>query len=107
MKKIALLLAVLMIIAAAPAWCLIGTVDTYVDDHTKNSGYRPVQDAGELYGAVNHGIGTGMDKVPVLKERSRIMGPLDTMAKETVKGAKFILNGTWDILTFKSMREKK
>ncbi len=106
MKKIALLLAVLMVLAATPAWCLVGTVDTFVD-HTKNSSYRPVQDAGELYGAVNHGIGTGMDKVPVLKERSRIMGPIDTMTKETIKGTKFILNGAWDLLTLKSIREKK
>ena len=107
MKKIALLLAVLMVVGAAPGWCLVGMVDTYVDDHTKNSSFRPVQDTGELYGTINHGIGDTMDKVPVLKERSVIMNPIETVAKETIKGTKLLLNGTWDLLTFKSMRDKK
>lgn len=107
MKKIAVMLSLLLMIGAVPGWCLIGTVDNYVDGHTKDSSFRPVQDTGHLYGTVNDGIGKGLDKVPVINKRSVVMDPLDKGIGETIGMTKKIINGTWDILTFKSMRDKK
>lgn len=107
MKNLAVLLSLFMLVSAAPGWCLVATVDNYVDTHTKNSSYRPVQDTGEMYGAVNHGIGTAMDKTPVLKERGVLMNPLDKLLHESIQATKTLLNGTYDLLTFKSMRTKK
>ena len=106
MKKLAMLLALLMVVGAVPGWCLIATVDNFVDSHTKDSGFRPVQDTGALYGKVNHEIGTAMDKVPVLQDRSKVIGPIDKLLHATIDGAKSLINGTWDLLTFKSMRGK-
>ncbi len=107
MKKIAFLLALLMVVGMTPAWCLVATVDNYIDTHTKDSGFRPVQDTGELYGTVNHGIGTALDKVPVVQHRSVIISPLDKLMGDTINAGKLIINGTWDLLTLKSMRDKR
>ena len=106
MKKLAVILALLMVVGAVPGWCLVATVDNFVDSHTKDSGYRPVQDTGALYGKVNHEIGAGMDKVPVLQDRSKLMGPIDKLLHDSIDGVKSLINGTWDLLTFKSLREK-
>ena len=107
MKKTAVMLALLLVIGTAPGWCLVEMVDHSVDNHTKTSTMRPVQDAGEIYGAVNHGIGESFDKVPVLKERSVVMNPINKLMGDTLDASKKLINGTWDLLTFKSMREKK
>ncbi len=107
MKKLAIILAVLMVIGAVPGWCLIETVDTFVDGHTKSSTLRPVQDTGELYGTVNHSIGTTMDKVPVIKERSVVISPVNKLLRDSFDATRTLVNGTWDLLTFKSMRDKK
>ena len=107
MKKAAFMLALLMLVGTTPGWCLVATVDNYVDTHTKDSSLRPVQDTGHLYGAVNHGIGTALDKVPVLQQRSVVMNPMDKLMGDTIHAGKSLINGTWDLLTFKSMRDKK
>ena len=106
MKKLAFMLALFMVVGAIPGWCLEATVDSFVDTHTKSSTFRPVQDAGEIYGTVNHQIGSTMDQIPVIKERSVIMNPIDKLLKDSVEGVRSIINGTWDLLTFKSMRDK-
>ena len=106
MKKLAVILALLMVAGAVPGWCLEATVDHFVDSHTKDSGFRPVQDTGAIYGKVNHEIGAGMDKVPVLQDRSKVMGPIDKLLHDSIEGTRSLINGTWDLLTFKSMREK-
>ena len=106
MKKLAVILALLMVAGAVPGWCLIATVDSLVDSHTKNSGFRPVQDTGTIYAKVNHAIGTGMDKVPGLRDRSKVISPIDKLLHASIDGAKSLINGTWDFLTFKSLREK-
>ena len=107
MKKIALLLAVLMLMGAAPGWCLISTVDNYVIDHTKSNSFRPVQDTGKVYETVNKGIDTSLDKVPAVKLRPLLFEPIDHVVKTSVDSTRSIINGVWDLLTFKSMREKK
>ena len=107
MKKLAIMLALLTIIGAAPGWCLVATVDNVIDGHTKNSSLTPVHDAGEMYGVVNHQIGTSFDKVPVIKERSVVMKPLDHLMEQTIHAGKSIVNGVWDLVTLRSLREKK
>ena len=107
MKKIAILLAVLMVMGAAPGWCVLSTVDNYVVDHTKTSSFRPIEDAGLLYETVDKGIDTSLDKVPVVKLRPMLFDPIDKVVKVSIDGTRTIINGVWDILTFKSMRTKK
>lgn len=107
MKKIAILLAVLMVMGAAPGWCVLSTVDNYVVDHTKTSSFRPIEDAGLLYETVDKGIDTSLDKVPVVKLRPMLFDPIDKVLRVSIDGTKTIVNGVWDILTFKSMRTKK
>ncbi len=107
MKKMAVILAALMILGAVPGWCLVPMVDSFVDNHTKNSSFHPVQDAGKVYGTVNHQIDTSFDKIPVLKSRSVIIDPIEKLVKDSVDATKLLINGTWDLLTFKSMRTKK
>ena len=106
MKKLVMILALLVVVGAVPGWCLVATVDNTIDAHTKDSGFRPVQDAGALYAKVDHEIGAGMDKVPVLQDRSKLISPIDKMLHDSIDGVKSLINGTWDLLTFKSMREK-
>ena len=107
MKKLAIMLAVLMVLGAVPGWCLLPTVDGYVDGHTKNSRFRPVQDTGEIYGTVNHEIGKGMDQVPLIKDRSVVVNPVNKLLGDSMDATKSLVNGTWDLLTFKSLRDKK
>ena len=106
MKKLAVMLALLLVVGAVPGWCLIATVDNFVDGHTKDSGFRPVQDTGEIYAKVNHEIGAGLDKVPVLQDRSKVISPIDKLLHDSIEGGKSLINGTWDLLTFKSLRDK-
>ena len=107
MKKLAVILALLMAVGAVPGWCLEATVDGFVDSHTKDSGFRPVQDTGAIYAKVNHEIGAGMDKVPILQDRAKVMNPIDKLLHDSIDGAKSLINATWDLLTFKSLREKE
>ena len=107
MKKLAFLLALLLVIGAVPGWCLIATVDNFVDTHTKDSGFRPVQDTGEIYGKINHEIGAGLDKVPILQDRGKVISPVDKLLHDSIDGVKSLVNATWDLVTFKSLREKE
>ena len=107
MRKIAFLLALLMVVGAAPGWCLVATVDSYVTDHTKDNSFRPVQDAGHLYETVNKGIDTSLDKVPGIKMRPMLFDPIDKVLRASIDSTKLIVNGLWDALTLKSIREKK
>jgi hypothetical protein len=104
MKRIAILLAVFMVIGAAPGWCVISTVDNYVVEHTKSSSFRPIEDAGLLYENVDKSIDTSLDKI---KLRPILFDPIDKVVKVSIDGTRTIVNGVWDIVTFKSMRTKK
>lgn len=106
MRKISMLLVALMVMGAAPGWCLLPTVDGYVMDTTSKSSYRPVEDVGVVYKSVNDGIDTTLDKVSGDKARPILIDPIDKVLKTTIDGTKFVVNGVWDILTFKSMRTK-
>lgn len=106
MKKIAMLLVVLLAAGAAPGWCLLPTVDGYVMDTTSKSGYKPVEDAGVVYKSVNDGIDTSLDKMTGSHARPMLLDPLDKVVKTTIDGTKTIVNGVWDLVTFKSFRTK-
>ncbi|MBU3759429.1 MAG: hypothetical protein FGM27_05800 [Candidatus Omnitrophica bacterium] len=107
MKKIAMLLAVLMVAGAAPGWCLIATVDGYVTDTTSKSGYKPIEDVGVIYTSVNDGISTSLDKMTGSHARPMLLDPIDKVLRTTLDGTKTIVNGVWDLVTFKSMRTPK
>ena len=104
MKKIAVVLAVLMAIGAVPGWCLSETVDHFLDNRSK-SDLRPVEDTAKIASTVSKGVDKSLDAVPVLKERDKVLDPVRKVRHETVSAAKTIVNRTWDILTFKSMRK--
>ena len=105
MRKLATLLALLMVVGSIPGWCLIATVDNAVMDHTKDSSYRPVQDAGKAYDVLNKGMEKSFDKVPAVKMRPILFEPADAAAKETLKAGKLVINSSWDLLTLKKFRK--
>lgn len=104
MKKLAVILALLMI-ASVPAYAGVEPVDGIIDTHTKSSSLTPVQDMGRLYGTIDTGIHDSLDKVPVIKERGVVIRPIEHMLTGIYDGAKTLVNGTWDLLTLKRMRE--
>lgn len=95
----------LMVVGTVPGWCLIATVDNAVANHTKDSAYRPVADAGALYGELNKGLEKSFDKVPAVKMRPILFDPMDKVLHETLGAGKKIINGTWDLLTLKKYRK--
>lgn len=101
MKKIALLTAILMVVAAAPGWCGISaTADTFIDNRM-NSDLHPVADAGRLLDATNKATD---------KTYHAIMDPLEPGMKYVRKvkdGAGVVINKTWDVITLRHMRDDK
>ena len=83
MKKIAVLLAVLMVIGAGPGWCGVSaTLDTVIENRM-NSDIHLVADAGRVLDLANRGVGktytTIMDPMepvmdPVRKVRDEFAG---------------------------------
>ena len=102
MKKVALLLALLMIVGQVYGWCYTATVDKVLDEKSK-SDLHPVQDVAKIAGVVNSGVNKTFETQPM----STIMTPVETVRKETLKGAHTITNTLWDVLTLRSFREKK
>ncbi len=104
MKKIALLLAVLMVMGAATGFCgMSGTVDGFVENRM-NSDIRPVEDAGKILDITNKGIDKTYHTVadpmePGLKHVRKVRD-------ETMSLSKKIVNKTWDILTLKDLRDR-
>ena len=105
MKKLAAMLVMLLVIGSVPGFCLIATIDNAVADHTKDSAYRPVADAGALYGKINEGLDKSFDKVPAVKMRPILFDPMDKILHETMDAGKKVLNGTYDLLTLKKFRK--
>jgi hypothetical protein len=100
MKKIALLLAILMVASVAPVYSALSTtLDGVIDDKSK-SDIRPVEDAAKLAGEINKGINKVIEPLdPALK-------PVYEVRDHTIKASKTVLNTIWDALTLKSFREK-
>jgi hypothetical protein len=104
MKKIALFLAMLMVVGSVSGFCLSQAVDKIADNRMK-SDLSPVADAGQLIKSVNSEIGKGLDMMPIVKERHHILDPVRKVRIEALEGAKTIVNGMWDVVTMKSMRK--
>ena len=102
MRKAALFLALLMIVGQAYGWCYTATVDNLLNEKSK-SDLHPVQDTAKTVNIVNKGINKALETQPM----STLMTPVETVRKETLKGANTITNTLWDALTLRSFREKK
>ena len=101
MKKMALILALLMVVAQGYGFAYPATVDNVLDSKSKFE-LHPVQDAAKLTGIVNDGINKTIKTEPV----ATAMKPIETVRKGTLKGAYKITNTLWDVLTFRWMRSK-
>ena len=101
MRKLALVLALLMVVGTIPAFATVSaTLDGVIDSKSK-SDIRPVEDTAKLAGEVNKGVNKVMEPLdPVMK-------PVYEVRHETVKASKKVVNTVWDMLTLKHFREKK
>lgn len=105
MKKIAILLAMLLVIGSVPSWATMSATAEGFLDRRAESDIRPLQDSAKLvryaYDGVDRGI-TAAD--PVLRHRKHITEPV-------MRGAKMIVNKPWDMLMrlnpFRHREERK
>ena len=102
MKKIALLVAVLMVAVALPVWSMPDVLDRQID-HTMKSDIGPVADAGRILDFTNKGITKGYDMVTT--PMKPVLDPIRTVRDETMHGAKLVVNTLWDFITFKHFRK--
>ena len=102
MRKIAMFIVLFMAIGQVYGYCYPATVDSMLDTKSKSE-LHPVQDAAKMAGIVNSGVNKTMEKQPM----STVMKPIETVRKGTLKGAYKVTNTLWDVLTFRSFREKK
>jgi len=98
-KKIAIFVAVLMVIGAASGWSVSTTVDKFVENRTK-SDIHPVQETAQILDLANKAVDETLKATdPILKHRKHITGPVMDVAKK-------IVNTVWDTVTLKSIRSK-
>jgi hypothetical protein len=101
MKKMALFLALLMVMSVGSAYCTFSaTVDGVVESKSK-SDIRPVEDAAKLVGEVDKGLDM------VTKPLDPALKPVYEVRDHSIKASKTVLNTVWDALTLKFMRDKK
>ncbi|MBI1977504.1 MAG: hypothetical protein HYS55_01995 [Candidatus Omnitrophica bacterium] len=101
MKKIALILALLMVFGQAYGFAYPTAVDNTLDAKSKSE-LHPVSDAAKIASAANDGVNKIMESEPV----STVMKPIRATKKETLKGAYKITNTLWDVLTFRWLRSE-
>ena len=99
MRKMALILALLMVVASVPAFCLSSTLDGVIENKSK-SDIRPVEDAAKLAGVINKGVNE------VTKPLDPMLKPVHEVKDASVKASKSVVNTIWDALTLKSFRKK-
>lgn len=100
MKKIAILVAVLMVIGTTSGWTVSSTVDKFIENRTK-SDIHPVQETGQILDLTNKVVDETLKATdPILKHRKHITGPV-------MDGTKKVVNVIWDTVTLKSLRSKK
>ena len=102
MRKTALFLTLFMVIGQVYGFCYTTTVDNALETKSK-SDLHPVQDTAKIASVVNSGVNKVIETQPM----SSVMKPIETVRKETLKGAYKVTNTLWDALTFRSFREKK
>ena len=101
MKKVALMLALLMVVGSGSAFCTLSTTLDNTLDNKSKSDLRPVEDSAKMLGMVNKGLNEAVKPLdPALK-------PVYEVRDQTMKASKTVLNTIWDTLTLKSMRDKK
>lgn len=106
MRKTALLLAFLMVLGSAPAWCLSGTaIVDHTIDQTKQSEFRPIEDTGKILGLTREG--SSKTYHAVTDPMKPVLDPIRRVRDEIVKGTKKVVNPLWDMLTLRPLREKK
>jgi hypothetical protein len=104
-RKIAIFLAVLMVMSASFGYCIPATLDTAIEGR-KNSDLHPVADAGEMLGMVGQGVDATMDAVhSVTAPLSPVTDPIYRVKDEAVGMTKKVINTTWDMLTLRSKRK--
>ncbi len=101
MKKMTLFLAFLMVIAQGYGFAYPTVVDNVIESKSKSE-LHPLQDAAKLTGIVNDGVNKAMKMEPI----ATAIKPIETVRKETVKGAYKVTNTLWDVLTFRWMKSK-
>ena len=97
MRKLALLMALLMVIGAGPAFALSATVDTFIENR-QNSTLHPIADAGRILDVANQGIDKTYDAVK--KPLEPLLKPVRKVRDEVFKAT----NGIWDIVTLRGLR---
>ena len=103
MKKVALLVALLMVISATPGWCLVAAVDRALDNQSK-SDLRPVEDTAKLAGMVNKGVDKSYNMVT--EPIKPVLDPVRKVRDTSIHATKDVLNKIWDVMTFASHRKK-
>ena len=104
MKKIALLIALLMVVGIGTAWCISATVDKMIDEKSK-SDIRPVEDSAKLLGMVNKGADESYKAMT--KPLNPVLDPVRKVRDGAIDASKKVVNTTWDALTYFSPHRKK
>ena|SRR3989338_10804441 len=103
MKKVALLVALLMVVSVAPGWSLVAAVDRALEGKSK-SDLRPVEDTARLGMMAKKGVDKSYDMAT--EPIKPVLDPIRKVRDTSVQATKDILNKTWDVLTFASHRKK-
>ena len=101
MKKVALFVALLMVMSVGSAFCTVSTTLDGVIESKSKSDIRPVEDSAKMLGMVNKGVNE------VVKPLDPALKPVYVVRDESIKASKTVVNTIWDALTLKSFREKK
>ena len=101
MRKVALMLALLMVVGSVPAFCTVSTTVDGVIDSKSKSDIRPVEDTAKLAGMINKGVNE------VAKPLDPALKPVYEVRDTSIKASKTVVNTVWDMLTLKSFRTKK
>ena len=101
MKKMALFLALLMVVSVGSAFCTVSTTLDGVIESKSKSDIRPVEDSAKMLGMVNKGVNKVVEPLdPALR-------PVYEVRDHSIKASKTVVNTIWDALTLKSFRDKK
>ncbi|HLD56548.1 MAG TPA: hypothetical protein VJA00_02905 [Candidatus Omnitrophota bacterium] len=101
MRKMALILALLMVVSIGSAYCSVSTTLDGVIESKSKSDIRPVEDTAKLAGEINKGLNE------ITKPLDPVLKPVYEVRDHSIKASKTVLNTVWDALTLKSFRDKK
>lgn len=104
MGKVALIVALALVVSVGPAWSISQTVDGVIEDQ-KKSDIHAVQDTAKILGVVNEGVDKSYKTVT--KPLNPVLDPIRQVRDISIKATKEIANGTWDALTYFSPHKQK